>query len=158
MQSSGRRSVPTPEELRAWRSHVETFEIVRARIESRLQQESHLSRGDYLVLLALSEAEGGTLRSSTLASHIHWERSRLSGQLGRMEKRGLLHREPCPEDARGTNVVLTKAGVQAFRDSTVPHLRAIKDVFVDGLTPAQLEQLTGAAASMRAHLDLDPDT
>ncbi|QSB16647.1 MarR family transcriptional regulator [Natronosporangium hydrolyticum] len=149
------RRLPTREELAIWRAHLETFEIVRARIESRLQQDSQLSSGDYRVLLALSEAKGNAMRSSELAAHIEWERSRLSGQLGRMEKRGLVRREPCAEDARGARVVLTEEGSRAFHASTRPHLRAVKEVFVDAFTPAQLAQLGEAATAMRRHLDLD---
>lgn len=156
MDAATGRRLPTKEELAVWRAHIETFEIVRARIEARLHQDSHLSSGDYRVLLALTEATGQTLRSSELAAHIEWERSRLSGQLGRMEKRGLVRREPCAEDARGARVVLTDEGARAFRASTVPHLKAIKEVFVDAFTPEQLAQLGEAATAMRHHLGLHP--
>ncbi|MBZ2199071.1 MarR family winged helix-turn-helix transcriptional regulator [Occultella gossypii] len=155
MGTMKRRSVPTSEELAIWRAHIETFEIVRARIEARLHQDSQLSSGDYRVLLALSEADGKSMRSSELAAHIQWERSRLSGQLGRMERRGLLRREPCAEDARGANVVLTDEGARAFRASTLPHLRAVKEVFVDAFAPEQLAQLGEATGAMRSHLNLD---
>jgi len=149
------RRLPNADELAIWRAHIETFEIVRARIDARLHHDSHLSSGDYRILLALSEADGTALRSSELAAHIEWERSRLSGHLGRMEKRGLVRREPCAEDARGARVVLTDDGARAFRASTVPHLRAVKEVFVDALSPAQLTALGEAAAAMRRHLGLD---
>lgn len=155
MNADADRKVPTSEELAVWRTHIETFDIVRARVESRLHQDSQLSGGDYRVLLALHEADEHTLRSSTLAAHIEWERSRLSGQLGRMEKRGLLRREPCAEDARGSYVVLTDEGRHAFRASTLPHLNAIKELFVDALSPEQLTALSDAAAAMRRHLNLD---
>ncbi|MCK0115835.1 MarR family transcriptional regulator [Isoptericola sp. S6320L] len=155
MDHPRRRQVPTHDELAAWRLHIETFEIVRARIEARLHDDSGLSGGDYRVLLALSEADGRAMRSSELAAHIEWERSRLSGHLGRMERRGLVRREPCAEDARGSRVVLTEEGARAFHASTLPHLRAIKDVFVDALTPEQLAHLRDAAAAMRRHLHLD---
>ena len=147
-----RRDLPTSDELAIWREHLETFEVVRARIASRLQHDAGLSSGDYRVLLALTEAEGRSLRSSRLAELIGWERSRLSGQLGRMERRGLLRREPCAEDARGSNVVLEDAGADAFRASTMPHLRAIKDVFVDAFTRDELAALAAASRAMRTHL------
>lgn len=158
MDTARRRQVPTSDELAIWRTHLETFDVVRARIESRLHQDSQLSGGDYRVLLALNEAEGKTLRSSALAAHIEWERSRLSGQLGRMEKRGLVRREPCADDARGSHVILTDNGARAFHASTLPHLQAIKGVFVDALTPEQLAALGEAAAALRNHLKLDSHT
>ncbi|AQA04479.1 MarR family transcriptional regulator [Mycobacterium sp. MS1601] len=152
---TGRR-LPTRDELAIWRAHLETFEMVRARIEARLHHDCQLSSGDYRILLALSEADGNALRSSELATVIEWERSRLSGHLGRMEKRGLVRREPCEEDARGARVVLTDDGARAFRASTAPHLKAIKEEFVDAFTAAQLTQLGEAAAAMRRHLDARP--
>lgn len=155
MTTAKRRRLPTTAELAVWRAHIETFEIVRSRIESRLQHDTQLSSGDYTVLLALSEAEGNALRSSELADRIEWERSRLSGQLGRMAKRGLVRREPCEEDARGSRAVLTDDGERAFRASTVPHFQAIKEIFVDAFTPQQLAQLGEAATAMRHHLGLE---
>ncbi|MDF2825012.1 MAG: MarR family protein [Mycobacterium sp.] len=155
MNTAQGRRLPTRDELAVWRAHIETFEMVRARVEARLHQDSQLSSGDYRVLLALNEAPDKAMRSSELAAQIEWERSRLSGQLGRMEKRGLLRREPCAEDARGARVVLTDEGARAFGSSTAPHLKAIKELFVDAFTPAQLAHLGEAARALRSHLDLD---
>ncbi|MGA9871544.1 MAG: MarR family transcriptional regulator [Rhodococcus sp. (in: high G+C Gram-positive bacteria)] len=155
MSNATRRQLPVSDELAVWRAYVETFDAVRARVESRLQQDTQLSTGDYKVLLALSEADGKALRSSELAARIEWERSRLSGQLGRMDKRGLVRRESCEEDARGSRVVLSDEGERAFRTSTVPHFRAIKELFVDAFTPQQLAQLSEITTTMRHHLGLD---
>ena len=77
------------------------------------------------------------MRSSELAAGIGWERSRLSHHLGRMERRGLVRREECATDNRGAEVVLSTAGAEAFRAATVPHLRAVRELFVDALTPEQ---------------------
>lgn len=149
-----RRSMPTPEELHIWREFIETSEVLRARLTARLQSESSLSSGDYQVLLALSEAEGRRLRSSVLAEQIAWERSRLSHHLGRMEKRGLVERSRCSNDAHGVDVILTPEGLDAFRSGSVPHLRAIRELFVDALTPTELTQLEQVTRSIRRHLDL----
>ena len=154
MDKGKRRQLPTSGEFAVWRAHIETFEIARSRIESRLRKDSQLSDGDYRVLLSLSEAEGKAMRSSQLAAQLEWERSRLSGQLGRMEKRGLLRREPSPEDARGSLVILTDQGARAFRGSTLPHLAAIKEIFIDAFTPEQLANLEDAAAALRTHLGM----
>ncbi|MGP3534314.1 MarR family winged helix-turn-helix transcriptional regulator [Microbacterium sp. RD1] len=142
----------TADELRVWRDYTETAEIVRSRLTSRMLAESSLSPGDYGVLLALSEAGGKRLRSSELAAVVGWERSRLSHQLGRMEKRGLVAREECLDDNRGAYVVLTDAGATAFRRGSVPHLRAVRETFLDALTPEQLAAVADVTAALRAHL------
>lgn len=157
MAERDRRTMPTREQLGIWRSYIETAEVLRTRLGSRMQSESSLSSGDYQVLLALSEAEGKTLRASALASGIGWERSRLSHHLGRMEKRGLIRRAPCVDDAHGIDVTLTTEGAEAFRAGSVPHLRAVRELFLDALSAEQLAQVEDLTDSLRTHLDLDPE-
>ena len=147
-----RRPLLTAEELRIWREFIEAAEALRTELASRLQSESGLSAGDYAVLLALSEAPGRRLRSSDLAANIGWERSRLSHHLGRMEKRGLIRREECVTDNRGAEAVLEPAGAAAFRAATVPHLRAVRELFVDALSPAQLAAAGEIAAALGEQL------
>ena len=148
------RRLPTKAQLRVWRDYIETAEALRSRLAGRMQSESSLSLGDYQVLLALSEAEAGRLRSSELAARVGWERSRLSHHLGRMERRGLIRREECAEDSRGADVVLSAAGSKAFRSGSIPHLQAVQELFVGALSPEQLAQLGVLTAALRAHLEV----
>jgi DNA-binding MarR family transcriptional regulator len=150
------RQLPTRAELRIWRDFIETAEALRSELAGRLQAESSVSPGDYAVLLALSEAPERRMRSSELAVQVGWERSRLSHHLGRMERRGLIRREECAADSRGAEVVLTSTGADAFRGATVPHLRAVRELFVDALTPDQLVAAGELAAALRARLDSPP--
>ncbi|MDN4613804.1 MarR family winged helix-turn-helix transcriptional regulator [Leifsonia sp. F6_8S_P_1B] len=149
------RRAPTREQLRIWRDYIETAEVLRTRLGSRLQSESELSAGDYQVLLALTEAEDRTLRSSELADLIGWERSRLSHHLGRMERRGLISRQACADDVHGIDVIATDAGSAAFRAGSVPHLRAVRELFLDALTPAQLNEVDDVTRALRRHLGLE---
>ncbi|MFY1673049.1 MarR family winged helix-turn-helix transcriptional regulator [Plantactinospora sp. WMMB334] len=146
------RKLPTRDELRVWREFVETTEALRTTLAARLQHDSGLSRSDYAVLLALSEATGHRLRSSELAARIGWERSRLSHHLNRMERRHLIRREECAVDSRGAEVVLESVGAEAFHAATVPHLRAVRELFVDALTTDQLAAAAQIAAALRTHL------
>lgn len=99
--SAGPATRPLPaRQLTVWRSLIDTMEELSRRLTMQLQQVG-LSRGDYLVMLTLSEAAGHHLRSSELADAIGWQRSRLSHHLGRMERRRLVRREECPTDSRG---------------------------------------------------------
>jgi DNA-binding MarR family transcriptional regulator len=148
----GKRRLPTRAELQAWRDFIETTEVLRTVLAGRLQSDTGLSPGDYAVLLALSEARDGRLRSSELATRVGWERSRLSHHLGRMERRQLIRRERTADDSRGAQVVLAPAGATAFHEATVPHLRAVRELFVDALTPEQIAAAAGIAAALREHL------
>ena len=150
-----KRTQISGEELRVWRGFIETTSVLNSRLASRMQSESALSTGDYGVLLALREAPRRSLRSSELAATIGWERSRLSHQLGRMEKRGLLRRDPCADDTRGSVVSLTEEGAAAFRRGSVPHLKAIQELFLDALSPEQLTQVASITEALSEHLGLD---
>lgn len=151
----GQRKTPTREQLRIWRDYTETSRQVHALLEARLQHDSAMSTGDYRVLLALTEAPGRMLRSSQLAELIDWERSRLSHHLGRMEKRGLVRRTRRIDDAHAVDVTVTDLGRDAFRAGSVPHLRAVREVFIDALAPEQLEHLAEISAALRRHLEQD---
>jgi DNA-binding MarR family transcriptional regulator len=156
MQTAGtdirsRRS-PTQEELLTWREFIETTELLRAAIGSRLQADSGLSTGDYSVLLSLSEAPGTRVRSSELASMVGWERSRLSHHLGRMEQRGLIRREECATDSRGAEALLTPEGADAFRRASAPHLHAVQELFVSALSTEQLASVRDIASALRERL------
>jgi len=140
----------TSEQLAIWRSLIDTTADLRRILGAELQ-ESNLSPADYQVLLALSEAEGTRLRSSDLARTIDWERSRLSHQLGRMERRRLIRRNDCATDSRGAEVSLTPEGARAFRRATAPHMRSIQKHFADALEPAQFEALEGILQSLQRH-------
>ncbi|MGO4594574.1 MarR family winged helix-turn-helix transcriptional regulator [Leifsonia sp. 2TAF2] len=145
----------TERELAVWRSLQDTTADLRRLLAAELQRVE-LSPGDYAVLLALTEAEGRSLRSSELADAIDWERSRVSHHLGRMERRGLILRTECPGDNRGALVVLTDDGYDAIRRASGPHLRAVKRLFADALDPQQLENLAEVLGSIRQHLDATP--
>ena len=153
---TGRR-MPTKEQVRVWRAYIETAEALRAHLARRMQDEASLSAGDYEVLLGLSEATSGRLRSSELAARVGWERSRLSHHLGRMQERGLICREACADDGRGAEVVLSEAGAKAFRAGSIPHLLAVRELFLDAFAAEQLAQLEALTASLRGHLGLDDD-
>lgn len=149
MPADRTRSTPTPAQLRVWREYIETADALRRTLDGRMLSESGMSSGDYAVLLALSEAPRRTLRSSELADAVGWERSRLSHHLKRMERRDHITRDASEAEARGVEVAITAAGLELFRAGSVPHLRAVKELFVDALSPQQLDDAGGIAAALR---------
>jgi DNA-binding MarR family transcriptional regulator len=146
------RRLPTKQELAIWRAFIETTEQLRSALAARLQTDSNLSPSDYAVLLALHDVDDHRLRSSALAEHIGWQRSRLSHHLARMERRRLIDRQECSTDSRGAEILLTAAGHTAFRRATSPHLRAIRELFIDALTPDQLATIQDVTTALQGQL------
>jgi DNA-binding MarR family transcriptional regulator len=141
-------------EVRAWRAMIGVMQQLTAALERQLVQDAGLSGADYTLLVPLSEAPGGVLRARDLGRMVGWERSRISHQITRMQKRGLVAREECSEDARGSMVQLTDAGRAAIVEAAPAHVAAVRRYFLDVLTDAELD-LIGPA--LERVLDRLPD-
>ena len=126
---------------RLWRAYRDLHHQLSAALEAQLLRDAGLSGSEYAVLVPLSHAPGGVLRARELGGELGWDRSRLSHLVTRMEKRGLIAREECSEDARGSMVHLTDAG-RATVDGVAPeHSEAIRRYFFRPLSSEELETL-----------------
>src|ERR1700739_1548252 len=83
-------------------------------IDQQLQRDSKLRMVEYQVLAMLSERPTRTMRMSALAEVTNASLSRLSHLVTRLEKRGLVRRDPDPGDGRFTYAVLTDQGFQTL--------------------------------------------
>jgi DNA-binding MarR family transcriptional regulator len=126
---------------RAWRVFFETSIRLETQLDHELREATGLSLVDYNVLLALTEAEGHRLRMGELAQALVFSPSRLTYQVTSMEKRGLVRREPCPDDRRGLSAVLTDGGAAAFERARRHHRDGVREHFLDHLSDAELDTL-----------------
>jgi DNA-binding MarR family transcriptional regulator len=132
----------TDEEQRAWRGLLRMTAQLNARANRQLLQEYGISLADYEVLVALSEAPEGRLRVFEVADALAWEQSRVSHQLARMQRRGLITREGCATDARGAFAVLTAAGRAAIEQAAPAHVEQVRQLVFDELSRGQVSALT----------------
>ncbi|MBK1786020.1 MarR family winged helix-turn-helix transcriptional regulator [Prauserella cavernicola] len=141
-------------EALVWRGMIGVLQRVTAETERQLVQNSGLSAAEYTLLVPLSEAPDGLLRARDLGRMVAWERSRISHQIIRMEKRGLVAREECGEDARGSMVRLTEAGRSAIVAAAPAHVAAVRQYFFGALTDAEIDVIGPALERV---LDRLPD-
>ncbi|MGV8885732.1 MAG: MarR family winged helix-turn-helix transcriptional regulator [Microbacteriaceae bacterium] len=145
----------SPQEWDAWRSFTTMRQHLDRTLEQGLQSEGDLSAADFHVLIALFEAPDRTMRARDLSQRIGWERSRLSHQVTRMHKRGLLEKTGCDTDGRGTWIGLTPDGRLAVLTAMREHSARIRRYFFDVLSSDELATLH--ALSERVLIALDPD-
>jgi len=149
-------SDPTPwleqDDLATWLSWLRLSTELPAALNRELQADSDLTLQDYDVLVQLSDMPEGRLRISALARAIHWERSRLSHHVKRMESRGLVVREACDDDGRGNFVVLTSAGAALLDQASPGHVRTVQDLFFGGLDADEKRELGELTAKMLARV------
>jgi DNA-binding MarR family transcriptional regulator len=134
-------------EQRAWRGYLAMQAQLQARLHRRLQADSGLSYADFDVLVALTDRDE-KVRVLELAEALQWEKSRLSHHLSRMQKRGLVEREECADDARGAFVVLTPEGRRAIEEAAPAHVEAVRELMFDGLDAGQVDALAGIAETV----------
>jgi DNA-binding MarR family transcriptional regulator len=140
----------TDDEQRAWRGLLHMTAQLNARLARQLQDEHEISLADYEILVRLYEAPEQGLRARDLEASLLWEQSRLSHQLSRMQRRGLVERGDCPSDRRGATFAVTDAGRAAIEHAAPGHVAAVRRLFFDHLTPddvARLDELTGRIIS-----------
>ena len=143
-------------EDRAWGAFIHAHQQIEVHLSRRLE-ESGLSGADYEVLAALSASDRDRMPSHALCNALNWEKSRLSHQVRRMEKDGLISRGPNPDDARSTMVCLLPAGRAAIEKAAPRHVEDVRRSFIDLLTPAELDMLAALNERILRHLAADHD-
>jgi DNA-binding MarR family transcriptional regulator len=125
------------DEQRAWRTYLRMSSLLPAVLNRELQQDSGLTLPEYEVLVQLSETPRHRLRPFQICDALNWEQSRLSHQLTRMERRGLISRQDCEADGRGAFIELTAAGADAIGAAAARHVAAVRRLVFDRLSDAQ---------------------
>jgi DNA-binding MarR family transcriptional regulator len=139
----------TPRQQESWRAFIESSWALHTRLEDELRAATGLSMADYHVLVVLSEAPGHRLRMGELAGRLVFSPSRVTYQISVMVKRGLVRKQPCPEDGRGQEAVLTDAGFAALVEAAPLHLKTVRDSFIDRLDDEELAVIGRAFAKIR---------
>ena len=128
-------------ELRAWRTFLRAHTTVVRALEAELVAEHDLPLASYDVLVQLSEAPERRLRMTELADRVLLSRSGLTRLADRLEREGLLQREACPSDARGTLAVLTDAGLQRLQQAWPTHVRGVRQHVTGRLSQDEIASL-----------------
>lgn len=143
----------TEREERAWRGLQFMQMFLERELAHQLAAESGLSYPDYVVLVALTDRPDGRMRLFELGESLGWEKSRLSHHVARMATRGLVTKEPCDDDRRGAFVVITARGRSEIVAAAPGHLAAVRRLFIDRLTPRQIDAMTEIAETVLAAFD-----
>ncbi|WP_031484473.1 MarR family winged helix-turn-helix transcriptional regulator [Streptomyces bicolor] len=131
----------TPEEQRAWRAYIAAAMLVEDALDRQLQQEAGMPHLYYSILATLSETPERRLRMTDLAEGLKITRSRLTYAVSRLEKDGLLRRENCRWDKRGSIATLTDEGMRVLEQAAPGHVETVRSLLFDRLTPEQVGQL-----------------
>ena len=122
--------------------------LLDLQIARDLSRDSGLSEADYDVLSTLSEKPGSRWRARDLAAQLLWSTSRLAHHVGRMERRGLVARQPSADDARGAIIALTPSGREVLDQAAPPHVASVRRHLIDRLTDEEVAALDTIATKV----------
>src|SRR5436305_5768834 len=119
----------TPSEAvtEAWARLIRARETVVGAVERDLKAAGLAPLSWYDVLLELSRAPEGRLRPFEIEKETLLAQYNLSRLLDRLQKEGLIRREPCDEDGRGQWVVITEKGRALQARTWKVYARAIQE-------------------------------
>ncbi len=144
-------------EQNAWRAWLTVALKLPEQLNRDLQNDHGLALADYEILVWLSESVNHEMRMSDLAQRTTSSRSRLSHQIDRMERDGLVARRPCPSDGRGSLATLTTKGWSVLINAAPDHVDSVRRHLVDLLTPLELEQLGTICTTIANRLNATPE-
>jgi MarR family 2-MHQ and catechol resistance regulon transcriptional repressor len=124
-----------------------------AELGRRLEAECGLSVSSFEVLLRVARSEGRRLRMSDLAAQVTLSSSGLTRAVDRLVAAGLVQRESCPSDRRGSYAALTPAGTKRIDDAARAHIGHLEEVFLSVLDTTQRAALEDALRALRDTLN-----
>jgi len=130
--------------------------LYRAQVAVLRQLRSEFPDGgtsitEYDVLFNLSRQPGHALRIRDLNKHLLLTQPSVSRLLDRLAAKGFVAKSGDPDDARGTVVTLTAAGLAEFRRVGTRHSHSIA-ARMSALTPDELRQLAALTDKLRGGL------
>lgn len=147
----------TPAEERAWRALARALVTVPRALDADLERAEHMSLGEYMVLMNLSEARDRSLRMSEIANRGGLSPSRISRLVEGLVADGLVRRDRSPADGRVQIAVLTDAGFARLQAVYPTHLESVRRNVVDHLVGVDLDALARASAHFAPACPLPTD-
>lgn len=139
-------------EMGAWRSYMVATLMLRHRLHREMVDAHGISLADYEVLVYLSWEDDHRLRMTELAETIGATKSRLSHQIRRMEREGLVRRENDSTDKRGVVAAMTERGLDLLQSAAPTHVTGAREHLVDHLTPGEQNILAHVFSRLHTHL------
>jgi DNA-binding MarR family transcriptional regulator len=111
-------------------------------MDVRLDHHHRMGVNEFDVLITLDNAEGRSLRMTDLARATMLSSGGLTRLVGRLEARGLVQRQPDPDDGRAFQATLTAAGQASLAEARRTHDAVIAELLGSRLSKDELTALS----------------
>lgn len=134
----------------AWVGLLETAKQLTRALDAELEARHRLSLSGVELLARLAAAPQRCLRLSALAHEAGLSLSRVSRIVDTLERRRLVKRIACPDDARAVEAHLTRPGLRLARDAQATHFQVVQDRFLDQLSDREVATMARVFARVTA--------
>ena len=134
-------TVPSKHTEMAWVLLMRAQQVLLGQIETALKAADLPPLSWYDVLLELGRAPDAGLRQYEIGERVLLNKHNLSRLLDRLESDGLVKRQACDMDGRGSVVKITKKGVQLKQQMWPVYAKAIQALIAEPLTATQVRSL-----------------
>ncbi|MGZ8801837.1 MAG: MarR family winged helix-turn-helix transcriptional regulator [Mycobacterium sp.] len=141
----GRTASETPgldiAEQRAWLNFLDAALRMYATMNRSLVDEHRLTLNDVRLLDLLARSTNGAARMGDLAEALMSLPSRVTRQIHRLERQGLVGRGASPEDGRGVLASITSEDREALGAAMKTYGTAVRTHFLDRLSRPQVSAM-----------------
>ena len=135
-----------------WGLYLEVYAAIGQRLERELRAAIDIPDAWFEVLLRIGRTPGHAVRMTVLAKQVLFSSGGFTKLADRMERAGLICRQPCPEDRRAIYAVLTPAGRAVLDRALAVHLPGLQRYLCDPLDARQRQELEAILRTLRAAL------
>jgi len=144
-------------EERVWRDVARLLSVAPRLLDEDLRRGANISLSEYAALLHLSEADAGHLRLQELADLAELSGSHMTRIVGGLTKDGYVEKSRNPEDGRGIDVQITKAGLKRLRDAYPVHLASVRSRIMNQVKPRELSRFGDVMAAIVKGIEGSPE-
>ncbi len=134
--------------ITAWVRLLKAQKVSLEEVEKDLKREGLPPLSWYDLLFEVYQQPGRRLRQFEIGERILLSKFNLSRLVDRLEKNGLVRRDPCSEDQRGAYVVITANGEKTLKRMWPTYAKALKKNFADHFSRQELTTLSRLLAKL----------
>ncbi len=133
---------PHPSAITAWARLIRAQRSALESVEADLKKSGYPPLVWYDVLLELERSATGSLRHGALNAELLLPKHNLSRLIDRMEDQGLVARDACKSDKRGSFVCISEKGRRLRQEMWPTYESAIARHFADRFSPDETKVLS----------------
>jgi DNA-binding MarR family transcriptional regulator len=141
MAGQPNRDALKPDPRDAWHRLLQVSSSVLRELDEALDTHDRITATEFDVLITLDNAPDRQLRMTDLARATMLSSGGMTRLIGRLEDRGLVRRDPDPDDARAFLATLTSDGKQKLAKARITHDAVITRMIAPHLNAADLRAL-----------------